>query len=159
MNEAPEYFETALVYSKDNKPLIEIGKLSNIVLDQFDIKQNVFYADLHWDNLFRMIKVDDKQYVPVSKYPEVRRDLALLVDRSVSFGQIEELVFKSEKRLISSVNLFDVYEGDRIEAGKKSYAISIILQDYEKTLTDKIVDKIIKKTLNLLETELGASIR
>ena len=158
-NGGPEYFESALVYIKDNKPLIEIGKLSKVVLDQFDIKQNVFYADLHWDNLFRMIKVDDKQYVPVSKYPEVRRDLALLVDKSVSFGQIKELVYKSEKRLIRSVNLFDVYEGDKLEAGKKSYAISIIIKDYEKTLTDKIVDKIIKKTINLLVTELGASIR
>jgi len=157
--EGPLYFDSVLQYQKDNKILIEAGKISQAVLGHFGIKQPVFFADLYWDKLFRMIKVGDKQYVPVPKHPEVRRDLALLLDKSVSFSQVENIVYKGEKRLIKSVNLFDVYEGDKLDKDKKSYAISITLRDKEKTLTDKVVDKIINKILVLLKTELGATIR
>ncbi len=158
-NDVPQYFESGLKYSKNNKTLLNIGRLSKAVLEQFDIKDAVFYADVHWDNMFSLIKTDDKQYVPVPRYPEVRRDLALLLDTGIAFDQIEQLVNKGEKRLIKSINLFDVYEGDKIESGKKSYAISIIFQDDEKTLTDKVVDNMIRKIILLLESELGASIR
>jgi phenylalanyl-tRNA synthetase beta chain len=157
--EMPSYFEYGLNYSKEGKMLISMGRISKEVLEIFDIRQAVFYADLHWDNLFGLIRTDDKKYIPVSRYPEVRRDLALLVAKEVSFGDIKKLVEKTDKQLIQEVNLFDVYEGDKIEEGKKSYAISIILQDREKTLTDKVVDKIIHKAITSLQKELGAIIR
>ena len=158
-DDIPLYFEYGLNYSKDGKSLITMGSISKKALDIFDIRQAVYYADLHWDNLLRLVRSDEKKYIPVSRYPEVRRDLALMVDKAVSFHDIKNLVEKTDKRLIQDINLFDVYEGDKIEEGKKSYAISVILKDRDKTLTDNVVDKIISKAISLLQKELGANIR
>jgi len=132
----------------NTKPLLTIGKLNSGILKQFDIKQDVFYAELEWTTLLRELKPDSIRFSEISRYPEVRRDLALVLDKNVKYSDIETLASRHGKGILRSVNLFDVYEGEKIEAGKKSYAVSFILQDDQKTLTDKVFEK-----------ELGALIR
>ena len=154
-----EYFSEGLVYFINNKPVFEIGKISKDTLKAYDIKQNVYYSDFNWDFVFRIIKGNKVQYKPISKFPEVRRDLALLLDSDVSFAEIEKLAYQTENKLLKEVNLFDVYEGKNIEAGKKSYAISFTLIDEEKTLTDKVIDKIMNKLMYVYKNKIGAVIR
>lgn len=139
--------------------IASFGKVSKKYQKQFDIQNPVFFADIDWDLLMTSIPAKDMTMKAVSKFPEVRRDLALLVDKSVSFRDIVNVVKQNGGALIKSVNLFDVYEGDKLEAGKKSYAISLILQDPEKTLTDKIIDKTVNKLVGAFENKIGASIR
>jgi phenylalanyl-tRNA synthetase beta chain len=158
-NNPSPFFDHGLAYYKGQSLIAELGLITQSVLKSFDIKQPVIYANFNWDELFKLITTDDIKYSPVSRFPEVRRDLALLIDQHIGFSEIEKLVYNAEKKLISSVNLFDIYEGNEIDKGKKSYAISIILQDKEKTLTDKVVDKTIRKVVTALETNLKASIR
>jgi len=153
------YFSEGLVYLINNKPVFEIGKISKKTLKTFDIKQNVYYADFNWDLVFKIIKGNKVQYKPIPKFPEVRRDLALLLDSDVTFAEIEKLAYRTENRLLKEVNLFDVYEGKNIEAGKKSYAISFTLIDEEKTLTDKVIDKIMNKLMYVYKNKMGAVIR
>jgi phenylalanyl-tRNA synthetase beta chain len=106
-----------------------------------------------------MIVPDGISYSELPKFPEVRRDLALLVDSAVAFSEIEKIAFESEKRLLKKVGLFDVYEGEKIEQGKKSYAVSFILRDDEKTLTDKEIDKVMQRLITNFEKQIGAKIR
>lgn len=146
-------------FSINNKPLLSIGKLNAGTLKQFDIKQDVFYAEVDWSNLLREVKPDSVQFSEISRFPEVRRDLALLLDKSVKFIDIETLAYKNGKGILRAVNLFDVYEGEKIEAGKKSYAVSFSLQDDHKTLTDNDIEKIMKRLAEVFEKELGAVIR
>lgn len=124
-----------------------------------DCKQDVFYADFNWDLLLKSIPAQEVTFAEIAKNPEVRRDLALLIDKNVTFDAIEKLAFETEKKLLKKVGLFDVYEGDRIEEGKKSYAVSFILQDKEKTLSDKQIESIMAKLQKNFETRLGAKIR
>ncbi len=146
-------------FSINNKPLLSIGRLNAGTLKQFDIKQDVFYAEVDWSTLLREVKPDSVQFSEISRFPEVRRDLALQLDKNVKFIDIETLAYKNGKGILRAVNLFDVYEGEKIEAGKKSYAVSFSLQDDNKTLTDNDIEKIMKRLSEVFEKELGAVIR
>ena len=136
-----------------------VGKLNSKVCNSFDINQEVFYADINWTKLFSLLKNYKAKYQEISKYPEVRRDLALLIDKSVNFASIETNIRNSERNLLKGVNLFDVYEGKGVPSDKKSYAISILLQDPNKTLNDKIIDKSMAKIFKSLEREFSAQLR
>jgi phenylalanyl-tRNA synthetase beta chain len=154
-----EYFDYGLNVIYNKKQVFEIGKISPKLMKMFDIKQSLFYAGFNYDYVFELIKRVKIQYTPISKFPEVRRDLALLLDKSIPFAEVEKLAYNTERKLLKSVNLFDVYEGKNIEEGKKSYAVSFILQDNDKTLTDKVIDKVMKKMMRVFEDKLNASIR
>lgn len=138
--------------------LVEFGTLKKSILKHFDIKQDVFYADFNWNVVLKMINTKIK-FVDIARFPEVRRDLALLVDESVSFDSIYAIARKSEKILLKSVVLFDVYTGNNLPEGKKSYAVSFTIQDTSKTLTDEQIDKVMVKIQKNLNTELGAILR
>ncbi len=135
-----------------------LGKLKNKLLQVYGIKQEVFYAQLDWQKVLKKYK-SDIAYEPISKFPEVKRDLSLVLNKNVSYAEIQELAFRYEKKLLKGMNLFSVYEGDKIEKGKKAYAISFFLQDKFKTLTDKEIDKSMNGLISLYEKELGAIIR
>lgn len=153
-------FGKALVLkTRAGKVLCEMGTVCHKILKKMDISQDVFYADLNWDNLMRTIKKNETLYHDISKFPSVSRDLALLIDKSVQFEQIEQIARQTEKKLLKSVELFDVYEGKNLPAGKKSYAVNFILQDESKTLTDKQIDAIMTKLINNLKQKLGAELR
>ena len=123
------------------------------------IKQEVFYADLNWDAILELLKDQKTKYKEVSKFPEVRRDLALLVNNEVLFSELQNIALRTDKNLLKEVSLFDVYQGDKVADGKKSYALSFVFRDEEKTLTDKIVDKAILKIFKSLEHQLKAELR
>ncbi|MCF8379477.1 MAG: phenylalanine--tRNA ligase subunit beta [Bacteroidales bacterium] len=148
-----------LKYSKNNKLLVEFGKVKDDLVRKFEIEQEVFYADFHWNNILRILGTHKTQFVPLTKFPEVRRDLSMILDQSVKFEDLRQSALKSERKLLRKVDIFDVYDGDKIEKGKKSYALSFILQDEYNTLTDKQIDKAMKNIANSLERELGAQIR
>ena len=153
-------FGKALVLkTRAGKVLCEMGTVCHKILKKIDISQDVFYADLNWDNLMRAIKKNETLYHDISKFPSVSRDLALLIDKSVQFEQIEQIARQTEKKLLKSVELFDVYEGKNLPAGKKSYAVNFILQDESKTLTDKQIDAIMTKLINNIKQKLGAELR
>ena len=153
-------FGKALVLkTRAGKVLCEMGTVCHKILKKMDISQDVFYADLNWDNLMRAIKKNETLYHDISKFPSVSRDLALLIDKSVQFEQIEQIARQTEKKLLKSVELFDVYEGKNLPAGKKSYAVNFILQDESKTLTDKQIEAIMNKLINNLKQKLGAELR
>ena len=153
-------FGKALVLkTRAGKVLCEMGTVCHKILKKMDISQDVFYADLNWDNLMRAIKKNETLYHDISKFQSVSRDLALLIDKSVQFEQIEQIARQTEKKLLKSVELFDVYEGKNLPAGKKSYAVNFILQDESKTLTDKQIDAIMTKLINNIKQKLGAELR
>ncbi len=141
-----------------NDTLVEFGTVKKSILKHFDIKQEVFFADFNWNLILKLINTKIK-FTDIPKYPEVRRDLALLVDQSVAFETIYTIARQTEKSLLKDINLFDVYEGKNLPEGKKSYAVSFTLQDTTKTLTDEQIDKIMNKLQKNIETELGASLR
>ena len=151
-------FEYALTSTLNDKDLAVMGKVSSKVTKPMGIKQDVYYADIDWDLLLKKIS-NHVVYEEVSKFPEVRRDLSLVIDKTVSFEQIRQIAERNEKRLLRSINVFDVYEGENIDADKKAYALSFILQDKEKTLTDKVIDKTMTKLMSSFESDLGAIIR
>ena len=146
-------------YTIIKKNVVKLGELDSAVLTKFNIKNPVFYAVFNWDNVEALMHVNKIRYKELPKYPAVKRDLALLLDASVRFEEIEKLARASEKNLLKSVNLFDVYEGDNIKKGKKSYAVSYVIQDESKTLKDEDVDKIMDKLMEVYKKELGAEIR
>lgn len=143
----------------NQKTIVQYGSLAKKMLKTFDIKQDVCYAEFHWDLIFDLLKKSKVQYQSIPKFPEVRRDLALVLDQSVKFEDLEKLAYKTDRKLLKSVSLFDIYEGDKIEKGKKSYAINFILQDQHQTLTDKVVDKVMKKLMYVYEQNFNAIIR
>jgi phenylalanyl-tRNA synthetase beta chain len=124
-----------------------------------DIDHEVYYADLNWTALMKVIRKNKVTYTEISKYPAVSRDLALLLDENVEFASIEQIAYQSEKKLLKKVELFDVYEGKNLPAGKKSYAVNFILQDEQKTLNDKQIDAIMQKLISNLKQKLGAELR
>ena len=136
-----------------------LGIVAKKQLKAFDIDTDVFYADLFWDKILKQIKSNDITYADLPKYPEVKRDLALLLDKSIEFEQIENLAFQTERKLLKRVVLFDVYEGKGIEDGKKSYAVNFTLQDTEKTLEDRQIDNVMNRLIKAFTEKLGASIR
>lgn len=152
-------FSEALTYVANGKTLLLLGNLQNKLLLSFGIKQPVFYADFNWDLIIKLIPSKEINYTEVPKFPEVRRDLALLVNKEVTFAEIVKLAYQTEKNILQKVNLFDVYEGDKLESGKKSYAVSFILQDKEKTLNDKQIEGIMNKLIKVYTEKLGAVIR
>ena len=154
-----ELWAEGLCYDVARKRTATFGPIAQKVLTHFDVKQAVYYAELEWDTVISHLKMNKVKYKPVPKFPTVRRDLSLLLDKGVRFEQIEAIAYKCERQLLKEVSLFDVYEGKNIEKGKKSYAVSFTLQDAEKTLKDKQIDKIIGKIRESVERELGAVIR
>lgn len=156
--EVSDIFSYGLSYKLGQEIALEIGSINSIILKSLGIKQEVLYASFNWDLLLR--KTNDNIMVKrVSKYPEVRRDLSLVINKSVSYQDILELTNKTERNLIKSVDVFDLYEGERIEDSKKAYSLKFILQDDKKTLTDKVIDKTMKRLMATFEKELGAIIR
>lgn len=155
------YYQYALAYTnrESKKVVATIGRLRNVVCKAFDIKQEVFYADVDWDLLFKLIPAKSVKYEEISKFPEVRRDLALVVNKDVSFAQIEVVAYQTEKKLLKSVSLFDVYTGDKLPENTKQYAIAFVLQDKERTLTDKQIENVMQKLLKAFEQKLNASLR
>jgi phenylalanyl-tRNA synthetase beta chain len=152
-------FSAGESFSLNGKALLTLGKLHPSILKPFDIKQDVFYAEVDWLTLLKTVNPESVKFRDVPRFPEVRRDLALLLDRSVLFADLEALAYRIGKGLLKAVNLFDVYEGDKIEAGKKSYAISFSMQDEQKTLTDQEVEKLMKKLAEAFERDFGATVR
>ncbi|MDY0284924.1 MAG: phenylalanine--tRNA ligase subunit beta [Bacteroidales bacterium] len=141
------------------KRLASIGILAGTFQKQFGIQNPVLYAEIAWNLLIQQIPSGNIQMKPIPKFPEVRRDLALMVDKSISYREILEVVKQNGGSLVKKVNLFDVYEGDKLEAGKKSYAISLHLQDSERTLTEHVIDKTVNKLIQAFETKINAVIR
>jgi phenylalanyl-tRNA synthetase beta chain len=153
------WFDFGLHYTSGGSSFASFGKLNTQITKHFDIKKDVFYATLAWETLLQVAGLSTTRYNEVPKFPAVRRDLALVLEKHVSFDDVKKIARESEPYLLSEVNLFDVYEGDKIPQGKKSYAVSFIILDKEKTLTDKIIDQVMGKILRQFEQKLGASLR
>ena len=153
------FAKSLVIQNRGGKMLAEMGIVSPLVLKMFDITAPVYFADLRWNQLMKMIRNVKVSYQEISRFPAVSRDLALLLDEGVEFGQIEKIAYQTEKRLLRAVTLFDVYEGKNLPAGKKSYAVNFILQDNEKTLNDKQIDAIMQKLIQQLTAQLHAELR
>jgi phenylalanyl-tRNA synthetase beta chain len=147
------------ILTKAGKPLGSLGMLRHNLLKGFDIEQEVMYAELNWDALFKLAAKVKTTYQAIPKSQPVKRDLALLLDSAVTFRQVEDVIRQSERKLLRDVRLFDVYEGKNLEPGKKSYAVSMTLQDPEKTLQDKQIDAVMGKIIMNLEKQLNAKLR
>ena len=156
---ASDLFADAIVFKQGPKEVLRMGVVSPIVRKKFDIKQEVYFAEIDFDQLVKMTKKSKVQFKELSKFPEVKRDLALLVDKSITFSQLRSIAFATEKKLLKSVSLFDVYEGDKLPEGKKSYALSFILEDKTQTLTDKQIERTMANIQAQLEQKCGAEIR
>ncbi len=150
--------EALTVHTKSGKLLLVYGAVAKKQLKIFDIESDVFYADFSWNNLLPEVKKHKVTYTEIPKFPEVKRDLSLLIDQSVQFAEIEKIAYETERKLLKEVSLFDVYQGKNLEAGKKSYAVSFILQDETKTLTDSQIDGIMNKMIKNLGDKLDAKI-
>jgi phenylalanyl-tRNA synthetase beta chain len=148
-----------LQYMRGNKQLVKFGSVAAPALKKADVSKEVFYADFNFDLIITLARKNKIIFQDVSKFPAVRRDLSMLIDKSVSFGALKQIAQKTERKLLKEVNVFDVYEGDKLPAGKKSYALSFIIEDMEKTLTDKAIDSIMQKLIYNLEKEANAVIR
>ena len=153
------YDKSIQIQNRGGKVLVEMGIVSHKILKGFGISAPVYFADLRWKQLMKTIKNLAVTYTEISKFPAVSRDLALLLDESVEFEQVEKIAYQTEKKLLKGVKLFDVYEGDKLPEGKKSYAVNFILQDNEKTLNDKQIDAIMQKLINNLSSQLKAELR
>ncbi|WP_418511853.1 phenylalanine--tRNA ligase subunit beta [Corallibacter sp.] len=154
-----DVFSEGISLNLGKNTLVEFGLVKKSVLKHFSISQQVLFADFNWDNVLNMAKHNKITFTELPKHPEVRRDFALLLDNNVSFEQIDTIARQTEKQLLKDVDLFDVYQGDNLPQGKKSYAVSFILQDDSKTLTDKQIDKIMNKLQANFEKQLGAELR
>ncbi|MET3129491.1 phenylalanyl-tRNA synthetase beta chain [Arcicella rosea] len=151
-------FEYGISYVLNKKEVAKVGLVKPSVAKKAEVKQHVFFADFDWDYLFKQYN-DKAVFVELPKFPEVRRDLSLVIDKTVTFDQIQKLARNYEKNLLRQINVFDVYQGENLGADKKSYSVSFILQDYEQTLTDKVIDKTMEKLMAAFEKEIGAVIR
>ena len=158
-SENPIFSAGLSIENRGGKQLIEMGIINKKLLKQFDLSAPVYYAELNWTALMKVIKKNEVLYTEISKFPAVSRDLALLVDNNVEFAQIEQIARQTEKKLLKKVELFDVYEGDKLPAGKKSYAVNFILQDEEKTMGDKQIDAIMQKLIANIKKQLNAELR
>lgn len=154
-----DIYSDAFVYKQGREEIVTLGVVAASELKKCGVNAPVFYAEFNWTTVMRLIKRHKVSFKPLSKYPEVRRDLSLLIDKSVTFSQLKDVAKKVEKRLLKRVDIFDVYQGDKLPEGKKSYALSFILRDEEKTLKDKQIDKVMQKMIKTFEKELGASLR
>lgn len=148
-----------ICYKKGEKTLVDFGSVSKKTLKKLDISTEVFYADFDWDLILRAVKNNKITYTEVSKFPSVRRDLSMLLNKDYTFEQLKQIAFKTDKSLLKEVNVFDVYIGDKLPEGKKSYALSFLIQDEEKTLTDKQIESLMQKLILNFEKQAGAEIR
>ena len=148
----------SLTYSIGDELLGTIGMLKPSILKYVDIKKEVCYAEINLDVLFEAYGTN-VTYSPIPTYPAVKRDLALVVDKAVTYDTLEKIAYKYGSKLLKNVTLFDVYEGDKIESGKKSYALSFVLQHADKTLTDEDITKVMNKLISAYEREIGAKLR
>jgi phenylalanyl-tRNA synthetase beta chain len=138
---------------------VDFGVVKGSILKEFGIKQEVLFADFNWENVLKLSSKKNITVSDLSKFPSVKRDLALLIDHKTEFKEVYNLAFQSERKLLKEVDLFDVYEGDKLPEGKKSYAVSFVLQDETKTLEDKQIDKIMLKLQQSFEQNLEAVLR
>ena len=155
----PLLFSEQLTYTFNNAIVCELGNLQSTILKQTDNKDAVYFAYLNWDMLFSDMPKQKIEYSEIARFPEVKRDLALLLDKSITYSQIEQIAYQTEAVLIKKVSLFDVYEGENIGENKKSYAVSYILQDEEKTLTDERIDSCMNKLIEAYKKQLNATLR
>ena len=153
------FSEALVLKNRGGKVLCEYGKLTKKVCHMCGVEKDVYYADINWTAVMKAIKKNKVEFKELSKYPAVSRDLALLIDSNVEFAQIEQIARQSEKKLLKEVDLFDVYQGKNLPAGKKSYAVNFILEDEERTLNDKQIDAIMQKIIKNLTNKLGAELR
>ena len=158
-SENPVFSAGITVENRGGKVLCEMGVLTKKLQKQFGIDNTVYYAEMNWTQLMKVTKKNEITFTEVPKFPAVSRDLALLVDNTVEFAQIEQIARQTEKKLLKRVELFDVYEGEKLPAGKKSYAVNFILQDEEKTMGDKQIDAIMQKLIGNLKKQLNAELR
>ena len=152
-------FSEGLMYKHKKNRLVFFGKVDKKIIKSFGIKQELYYADFNWDLILNLVLNTKIKYSEVSKFPSVKRDLSLLIDKVVTFKELNAIAIQTETKILKSVNLFDVYVGDKLPEGKKSYALSFILEDNTKTLTDKYIDKVMNKLISSYETKVGAEVR
>ena len=158
-SENPIFSAGMTIENRGGKKLVEMGVLTKKLQKQFGIDTTVYYAELNWTLLMKAVRKQKVEYTEIAKYPAVSRDLALLIDKSVEFAEIEQIARQTERKLLKKVELFDVYEGDKLPQGKKSYAVNFILQDAEKTMGDKQIEAIMNKLISNLKQKLGAELR
>ena len=154
-----DIFSEGIAFKRNKAVLVEFGIIKKKITKEFDIDAEVFYADFNWDAVLKQISTKNFKLKPIAKFQAAQRDFALLLDDSVRFGALRDAAFAAERKFLKSVTLFDVYKGKNLPEGKKSYALSFTIQDDEKTLTDKQIDKIMSKLQQKFETEFGASLR
>lgn len=154
-----DLYREAVTYKINGKQIVEMGIVSKKIRSKFDIKADVYYLEMNFDAFLKLTKNHKVTVEELSKFPEVRRDLALLVDTQVTFSQLREIAFSVEKKLLKNVTLFDVYEGDKLPTGKKSYALNFVLEDTTKTLTDQVIDRVMSNLIREFERRAGAQIR
>ncbi len=154
-----DIFSEAVAFKRNNEIIVELGIVKKKITKELDVEAEVFYADFNWDTVLKQIPIKNFKLKPIAKFQAVQRDFALLLDDSVSFGALRDAAMNTDKKFLKDVTLFDVYKGENLPNGKKSYALSFTIQDKEKTLTDKQVDKIMKKLQQNFETEFGAVLR
>mgnify|MGYP001485782660 CR=1 FL=1 len=152
-------FSQGLMYTFKNKRLVCFGQIDKPLSDKFGIKSDVFAADFNWDLILDLLVHNNIKYKEVSKFPEVRRDLSLLIDESISFDELRSIATSTDNNILRSVDLFDVYEGNKLPKGKKSYALSFVMADKTRTLTDQEVDKVMEKLIRAFTDKVGAELR
>lgn len=156
-----DIFSEGMTYKLPGKgqQLAMMGTVNPSLAKRFGVKQPVFAAEINWKVLFELVKRDKVAFKELPKFPEVRRDLALLLDENVTYEQLRAAAFKQSKGLLKQVGLFDVYRGDKIPAGKKQYALSFVIQDLEKTLTDQDTERLMERLLTTFQAQFGAQLR
>lgn len=159
LEEKEDIFSEGFTFMYQDDKLAEIGLVNRKLLQVFDLKADVFYADLYWERIVGKLKNFKIGFSELPKFPEVKRDLSMILDKSVTYDQIKRLAYETENKLLKQVHLFDVYEGEGIEKGKKSYAVNFVLQDLTKTLVDSEIDKVMNRLMNAYENKLDAKIR
>jgi phenylalanyl-tRNA synthetase beta chain len=156
---ARDFIYGGIAFVKDEKEIAFTGIVNEKWLKFFDFSNQVFYTDLNWEILMAMLSTKPVIFNELPRFPEVRRDLSMMLEKTITYEQINQLAFQTEKKILKRIILFDVYEGDKIEKDKKSYAVSFILQDENRTLTDELIEKIVKNLASVFEKRLGAQIR
>lgn len=154
-----DIFSEGLTYAVGQQTILHFGVLAKKALKLADVEQPVYYAEFQWENILKLMKNHKVTYTPMAKFPAVKRDLALLLDKKVTFKEVKDIALRTEKDILKDVTLFDVYEGEKLGADKKSYAVSFTLLDEEKTLTDKVIDKTMNKLIGAYKHQLGAETR
>lgn len=154
-----ELLAEGLAISINKKPVADFGRVSKKVLAHFGIKRPVYYAEINWDSVLQLMVMNKTKYKELAKFPSSRRDLSLLLDKEIKFEQIQEIASRADRKILKEIGLFDIYEGKNLPEGKKSYAVSFLFQDENKTLVDKQIEKIMTKIQGELESKLGASLR